>query len=383
MNQVLSSGGPDAWSVGRMASAARRLIEEGVGQVWIKGEVSGLKSYQSGHWYFTLKDPDAQLRCVMWRSYAAKVAAQPGDGTEVYVLATPTVWEERGEFRLNVVVMLPTAGVGLAQQLYERTRSALEKDGLLDPARKRTLPAMPAVIALVTSPDGAVLRDMITVARRRWPSVRLLVVGTKVQGAEAEAELVQALGIVNRLEQVDLCIVGRGGGSREDLMVFNSEPVCRALAAVRVPTISAVGHETDVSLTDLVADVRAATPSAAMELALPDRAELNARVAVLARRMAAGLSRRTRLLAERLARTGDRLQVGVSRRIDGPRHRLERIAAQLSALDPDRVVQRGYAIARTTDGRVVRRRGELPAGTPFTLHLSDGDLAARSEMEPG
>jgi len=366
-----------------MASAARRLIEEGVGQVWIKGEVSGLKSYQSGHWYFTLKDPDAQLRCVMWRSYAAKVAAQPGDGTEVYVLATPTVWEERGEFRLNVVVMLPTAGVGLAQQLYERTRAALEKDGLLDPARKRTLPAMPAVIALVTSPDGAVLRDMITVARRRWPSVRLLVVGTKVQGAEAEAELVQALGIVNRLEQVDLCIVGRGGGSREDLMVFNSEPVCRALAAVRVPTISAVGHETDVSLTDLVADVRAATPSAAMELALPDRAELNARVAVLARRMAAGLSRRTRLLAERLARTGDRLQVGVSRRIDGPRHRLERIAAQLSALDPDRVVQRGYAIARTTDGRVVRRRGELPAGTPFTLHLSDGDLAARSEMEPG
>lgn len=376
-------GGPDAWPVGRVAASARRLVEEGIGQVWIKGEVSGLKSYQSGHWYFTLKDPDAQVRCVMWRSYAAKVAAQPADGTEVYVLATPTVWEERGEFRLNVVVLLPTAGVGLAQQLYERTRAALEKDGLLDPARKRPLPTMPATVALVTSPDGAALRDMITVARRRWPSIRLLVVGSKVQGAEAEAELVRALEIVNRLDEVDLCIVGRGGGSREDLMVFNSEPVCRALAAVRVPTISAVGHETDVSLTDLVADVRAATPSAAMELALPDRAELQARVGVLARRMAAGLSRRTRLLTERLARTGDRLQAAVTRRIDGPRHRLDRVAAQLAALDPDRVVQRGYAIARGADGRVVRRRADLPPGAPFTLRVGDGDITARVDLESG
>lgn len=383
VTQPLVPGGPDAWTVVRVASSARRLVEEGIGQVWIKGEVSGLKSYQSGHWYFTLKDPDAQLRCVMWRSHAAKVASQPADGTEVYVLASPTVWEERGEFRLTVVVMLPTAGIGLAQQLYERTRAALEKDGLLDPARKRRLPPIPATIALVTSPDGAALRDMITVARRRWPAVRLLVVGAKVQGAEAEAELVRALGVVNRLEGIDLCIIGRGGGSREDLMVFNSEPVCRALAEVRVPTISAVGHETDVALTDLVADLRAATPSAAMELALPDRDELATRVGTLSRRMAAGLNRRTRLLAERLARTGDRLQVAITRRVDRPRHQLDRLAAQLAALDPGRVLQRGYAIARTAEGRVIRRRDDLAPGAPFILRVADGEVAAHADQEPG
>jgi exodeoxyribonuclease VII large subunit len=367
--------------VARVASSARRLVEEGIGQVWVKGEVSGLKAYQSGHWYFTLKDPDAQIRCVMWRTYAARVGAQPGEGTEVYLLATPTVWEERGEFRLNVVVMLPTAGIGLAQQLLERTRAALEKDGLLDPGRKRPLPALPTAIALVTSPDGAALRDLITVARRRWPSVRLLVVGAKVQGAEAEADLVRALRIVNRLESVSLCIIGRGGGSREDLAVFNSEAVCRALAEIRVPTISAVGHETDVSLTDLVADVRAATPSAAMELALPDRVEVSRQVATLARRLAGGLSRRTRLLAERLARTGDRLQVAAHQRIERPRLRLERIAAQLVALDPTRVLRRGYAIARTADGRVVRRRADLAPGQSFALLVGDGEIAARVESE--
>jgi exodeoxyribonuclease VII large subunit len=372
-------GSGDAWTVARVAAAARGLVEEGIGQVWIKGEVSGLKSYQSGHWYFTLKDPDAQIRCVMWRSYASKVGAQPAEGTDVYVLASPTVWEEKGEFRLNCVVMLPTAGIGLAQQLFERTRAALEKDGLLDPARKRRLPEFPRTIALVTSPDGAALRDMITVARRRWPAVHLLLVGAKVQGAESEADLVRALGIVNRLAGVDLCVIGRGGGSREDLIVFNSETVCRALAALRVPSISAVGHETDLLLTDLVADVRAATPSAAMELALPDRTELARRVDVLARRLGNGLTRRTRLLGERLARTGDRLTIAMQRRIEQPRTRLDRLNAQLLALNPEAILQRGYAIARSAEGRAVRRVAELPAGAPFTLQVSDGIVAAHAD----
>ncbi len=372
-------GSGDAWTVARVAAAARSLVEEGIGQVWIKGEVSGLKSYQSGHWYFTLKDQDAQIRCVMWRSYASKVGAQPAEGTEVYVLASPTVWEEKGEFRLNCVVMLPTAGIGLAQQLFERTKAALEKDGLLDPARKRRLPEFPRALALVTSPDGAALRDMITVARRRWPAVRLLLVGAKVQGAESEADLVRALGIVNRMEGVDLCIIGRGGGSREDLIVFNSEAVCRALAALRVPSISAVGHETDISLTDLVADMRAATPSAAMELALPDRAELARRVDVLARRLGNGLTRRTRLLGERLARTGDRMTIAMQRRIEQPRARLDRLNAQLLALNPEAILQRGYAIARSAEGRAVRRVADLPAGAPFTLQVSDGVVAAHAD----
>lgn len=372
-------GSGDAWTVARVAAAARSLVEEGIGQVWIKGEVSGLKSYQSGHWYFTLKDPDAQIRCVMWRSYASKVGAQPPEGTEVYVLASPTVWEEKGEFRLNCVVMLPTAGIGLAQQIFERTKAALEQDGLLDQARKRRLPEFPRAIALVTSPDGAALRDMITVARRRWPAVRLLLVGAKVQGAESEPDLVRALGIVNRLEGVDLCVIGRGGGSREDLIVFNSEAVCRALATLRIPSISAVGHETDLSLTDLVADVRAATPSAAMEVALPDRTELVRRVEALARRLGNGLTRRTRLLGERLARTGDRLAIAMQRRIEQPRTQLDRLNAQLLALNPEAILQRGYAIARSAEGRAVRRVADLPAGAPFTLQVSDGVVAAHAD----
>lgn len=376
---MTGSGSGDAWSVARVAATARRLIEEGVGQIWVKGEVSGLKVYQSGHWYFTLKDPDAQVRCVMWRTYAAKVGAPPVDGTEVFVRGSPTVWEERGEFRLTCVVLLPTAGIGLAQQQFERVKAALAAEGLLDPARKRRLPAYPRVIAVVTSPDGAALRDMITVARRRWPAARVLVFGAKVQGAEAESELVRALAAVNRMPEVDLCVIGRGGGSREDLTAFNSEAVCRALAAVRVPTLSAVGHETDLSLTDLVADLRAATPSAAMELALPDRAEVADRVATAARRLAVGLTRRTRLLSERLARTGDRLHAAIHRRVESPRARLERLHAQLLALNPEAILLRGYAIARDRTGRVARRITDLPAGSPFTLQVSDGTVPAHAD----
>ena len=254
----------------------------------------------------------------MWRTYSARVKSAPPDGAQVFVFGIPTVWEERGEFRLNVTELLITDQLGQQQLELERIRRALEKDGLFDPARKRPLPALPERIAVVTSLDGAALRDIITVSRRRWPAVQLLVVGTKVQGMEAEAELVRALGIVNRLEGVDLCVVGRGGGSREDLAVFNTEAVCRALAAVKVPTISAVGHETDVSLSDLVADVRAATPSAAMELAVPDRADLARQVAALGFRLGRALGRGTRLAGERLARSGDRLEAALARQLERP-----------------------------------------------------------------
>lgn len=375
--------GPDAetsaLTVSQLVSHLREAIQSSVGRVWVRGEVSSLKVYGSGHWYFTLRDEDSCIRCVMWKTYTAKAKAQPPEGTEVYVLGTPGLWEERGELRVSVVVMLPTAGVGLQQLAREKVRAALERDGLLDPARKRPLPLFPGTVAIITSQDGAALHDMLNVARRRWPSVRLLVLATRVQGDEAPRALVRALGRVNRLDAVELCIIGRGGGAREDLSAFDDERVCRAVAALRIPSISAIGHETDVSLIDLVADVRAPTPSAAMELALPDREDCLRHVGALGNRLARGLGRRTTLLSERLARTGDRIQVSTLRRLALPKALLDRLAAQLDALSPLGVLARGYSIARLPDGTVVRQRAQVPAGSRFTLRVGDGELRAIGE----
>jgi exodeoxyribonuclease VII large subunit len=335
--------------------------------------------YQSGHWYFTLRDAGAQVRAVMWRKQAIRVQTPPPDGTQVFVFGTPTVWEERGEFRFTVTDLLVTDQVGKQQRELERVRRLLEKDGLFDATRKRPLPALPQRVAVVTSLDGAALHDIITVTQRRWPAVELLVVGARVQGAEAAADLVQALRLVNRIEGLDLCIVGRGGGGREDLHIFNNEAVCRALAAVRVPTISAVGHETDVSLTDFVADVRAPTPSAAIEMAVPDRADLARRVAGLGLRLAGALGRGTRLARERLARAADRLEGSLERRLNEPRRAMELLAAQLDALSPLRVLDRGYSVARDEDGRVLRRVEQFTPGLGFGLRVSDGDVRARVE----
>nr|MBA2627588.1 exodeoxyribonuclease VII large subunit [Gemmatimonadales bacterium] len=236
----------DVWSVSQVTSAVKRLIERDLGAVWVRGEISQCKAWSSGHWYFTLRDSRSQVRCCMWKQQALKAGRPPADGTEVYVLGTPGMFEDKGEFRLTVAAIIPTSAVGAQQQELERVKAVLQRDGLFDVSRKRALPGFANCIAIVTSLDGAALRDVAIVIGRRWPCARLIVVGARVQGDGAEAELVRALGIVNRLDGVDLCIIGRGGGAREDLVVFNSEAVCRALAAVRVPTISAVGHETDV-----------------------------------------------------------------------------------------------------------------------------------------
>jgi exodeoxyribonuclease VII large subunit len=368
-----------AYSVTELASILRAAAETVTGQVWIKGEVVGLKVYETGHWYFTLRDEESQLRCVMWRTYAARQRAVPPEGTEVYLLGTPTVWAQRGELKVNAVTMLPTAGVGFQQLSFERTRDILERDGLLAPERKRPLPAFPRVIAVVTSADGVVLQDIVTVARRRWPSTRVILVAARVQGDDAADELVAALGAVNRLGEVDLCIVARGGGSRDDLFAFNAEPVCRAVAAVTVPTISAVGHETDVTLTDLVADLRAPTPSAAAAMALPDRDEIRRHAASLSVRLANGLSRRVEVFEQRIGRLADRTRSNLELILTHRQRRVERLAASLDALSPLAVLARGYAIARLTNGAVATRRSQLASGTRFHLRLSDGSVGATSE----
>lgn len=375
--------GERAWTVADVTRRARQLIEAGFTRLWVRGEVTGFKAYRSGHWYFTLRDKQAQVRCVMWRGDNQGHKA-PAEGAQVFVEAQPTLWDEKGEFRLTVRELVPTEATGAWQLKLEQARAALERDGLLDPARKRPLPPFPSRVALVTSADGAALRDLVSVLRRRWPAVEALLVPARVQGETAEGELLQALALVNRLPQVDVVIVGRGGGAREDLWVFNSERVARAVAAQRAPTISAVGHETDVTLTDLVADHRAPTPSAAAEAAVPDRTAVGQLVAALARRLGHGLARRTQLGAERLERTGDRLDAAVRRLLDHRANRLARAAAGLDALSPLKVLQRGYAVARDQAGGVMKRVAQFTPGTPFRLTVSDGDVHAKTAgSQPG
>jgi exodeoxyribonuclease VII large subunit len=365
------------WSVGRLNTAIKALIEGNFPPIWVRGEVLQCKVWSSGHWYFTLREGRSQVRCSMFRLNASRAGKPPADGTEVFVLARPGLYEEKGEFQLIVSRMLPTSAVGKQQQELERVKTLLQQDGLFDPLRKRAVPPYVSTIAVVTSRDGAALKDVVTVTRKRWPCARILLVGARVQGEGAIEDLVRALKLVNRLPGLDICIVGRGGGAREDLAAFNSEQVCRALANVRVPTISAVGHEVDISLTDLVADLRAATPSAAAELAVSDRRDVLRLVDDLSVRLASGLTGRTRLAAVRLARSSDRLRAGIEGAFESRRSLANRLAAQLDALSPLRVLGRGYAVAMDRDGRVLKRRTDFIKDETFRLRVSDGDVSAR------
>lgn len=375
---------PEELTVAELNRQAKSAVEGAFGNsVFVRGELVEFKIWRSGHWYFTLRDADASVRCMLWKQQAAGVLRRngqaPADGMEVLVRGRPTLWEEKGEYRLTATDIIPTALLGSKALELERVRAALKADGLLDPERKRPLPPFARRIAVVTSPDGAALHDIMIVTRKRWSAVELVLVGAQVQGEGAVASLVRALELVNRIEGVDACIIGRGGGAKEDLAAFNAEPVCRALAAVRVPTISAVGHETDISLSDLVADLRAPTPSAAAEMAVPDRAAVLHRVDGFGVRLAAGLRRRTRVAEERLARTGDRLQSALGRLVEARRNQVERLAAQLDALSPLRVLARGYSVAQDETGRVLFHAADFPTGRRFHLRVSDGTVPARTE----
>ncbi|HEV8305481.1 MAG TPA: exodeoxyribonuclease VII large subunit [Gemmatimonadales bacterium] len=365
-----------AWTVSEVTRRARAVVEAGLPPLWVRGEVTGFKAWRSGHWYFSLRDKIAQIRCVMFRNDNRGLPGPPADGTQVFAFARPTIYDEKGEFHLTVRELLSTEQGGLWKLAFEKARAALFKDGLLDPARKRRLPPFPRRIAVVTSPDGAALRDIHAVVTRRWPIAELVVVPAKVQGEGAEASVCAALARVARVE-ADVAIVGRGGGAAEDLWAFNSERVARALAAVPVPVISAVGHETDVTLCDLVADLRAPTPSAAAEAATPDRVEVLGHVAHLAQRLARGLTQRSQRAVDRLDRTADRLTGAIQFRLERSRALLAAHGARLDALSPLRILARGYAVARDADGRVLKRVAQLPEGREFQLRVTDGEVAAR------
>jgi exodeoxyribonuclease VII large subunit len=364
-----------AISVHDLTSAAKDLIEGAFPPLWVRGEVTNFKAHRNGHWYFSLRDANAQVNCVIWSSATRRIPAQPDEGMQVLALGQMTVWPVRGDLQFSVR-QLEAEGDGLWRKALEQSRLRLERDGLLAAERKRRLPAFPRRIAVITSPDGAALRDVITVSRARSADVELVVVPAKVQGEGAADSLIDALERVGRWGRADLVIIGRGGGSREDLWAFNDERLARALAACPVPTISAVGHEVDISLCDLVADVRAATPSAAAEIAVPSRRELAARVDALSNRLASAAVRRQDRAVASLVQVRKRLALTATRVVDRRRARIETLAGQLEALSPLATLARGFGVARGLDGATLSRRAQFAPGARFELWLQDGIVEA-------
>jgi exodeoxyribonuclease VII large subunit len=378
----------------------RLLLEDTVESLWISGEVANWTRARSGHCYFSLKDESSQLKCVMFRSEAEQLPVDPEDGMTVRVFGGLTLYEARGDYQLVVRRLESEGAEGLWRIAFEKLRAKLEGEGLLALERKRPLPRFPTRVGVVTSPTGAAFRDIIRVIERRAPWTRVLLRGARVQGEGAALEIAAAIRTLGHSGLVDVMIVGRGGGSIEDLWAFNEEPVARAIAESPVPVVSAVGHEIDVTISDLVADYRAPTPSAGAESAVPDREALEEALASVAEVLRRGLSGVVARRRERLTQTGtrlastttglitprrralawgsERLASAVGRFLVARRARLERLAGKMDVLSPLSTLKRGYAIPLGAGGEVLRSIEDFREGGTFDLRVADGTVEAQT-----
>ncbi len=434
---------PEILTVSQLNQAVSRLLERSFPLAWIAGEISNFTRAASGHWYFTLKDAGAQVRAVMFRGRAQYVDFAPREGDKIEVRATVSLYAPRGDFQLNVETMR-RAGVGNLYEAFLRLKAQLGAEGLFDAARKRALPTFPRTIGIVTSPQAAALRDMITAFRRRAPHVQLLLYPTLVQGDAAAAQIAQAITTASARAECDLLIVGRGGGSLEDLWCFNDERVARAIAECSMPVISGVGHETDVTIADFVADLRAPTPTAAAELAATPRADWLAALGQHADELDAAMRRQldehtqtldwlahrvqgpgaairqhrlrldalqarlqhatdaplasarfalaqsarrlhhalpdTRLMRAQLSARHERLAAGFHACRVAAGHRLSTLHAQLELLAPQRTLERGYAIVQDADGQVLRDSAQLAAPQSLHLKLAQGSATVHVDQ---
>ena len=404
---------PTALTVSELNALARELLESRFAGLWVAGEVSNLTRAASGHYYFSLKDGAAQVRCVMFKFAAQRLAVPLQEGAHIEVAGKISLYEARGEFQITVA-QVRQVGLGQLYERYERLKQALQAEGLFDSARKRPLPVRPRCIGIVTSLAAAALRDVVSTLRRRAPEIPLVVYPAAVQGAGSERTLAAAVQAAAEHNQADVLIVCRGGGSIEDLWAFNEEVLVRAVAASPIPLVSGVGHETDFTLCDFAADLRAPTPTAAAELAAPDRAETLRLLANRSRLLTELLRRHYQHAAQRTDAAAARLQhprrklqeqrdslSAQARQLqlqkpDGTRHRRELTAAQaafaragtqffrqaaerlqrqetlLHAVSPDNILARGFAVVRTARGKVVRDTASLKTGQKLQLMLADG-----------
>jgi exodeoxyribonuclease VII large subunit len=385
------------YSVSELTRDLKSLIEGHYPSVWVEGEISNFVRHTSGHLYFTLKDRDAQLSCVMWRGRNQSLVYQPQDGMKAVAMGNLTVYEKQGRYQLDIILLQP-AGIGDLQLAFEALKKKLEKEGLFDPQHKKSIPVFPETVGVVTSPTGAAIRDIVSVIHRRFPAVEIILRPSRVQGEGAAEDIAEGIRELNAYGVPDVLIVGRGGGSLEDLWAFNEEVVARTIFESHIPVVSAVGHEIDFTISDFVADMRAPTPSAAAELVVQDKNELKQMIIVHGRKMAqsvfqgieSGKSRIEALLKShafhipqdrireyrfRLDDTEQSVRRFCTYRIEAHRLRFSRIQARLMALNPEGILKRGYSITtRMRDGRVLTQSGQVKAGETLKIQLAKGSI---------
>jgi exodeoxyribonuclease VII large subunit len=393
-----ATGSDPVYTVAELLAGMKRLLAERVGRIWVVGELSGVHLARSGHVYFSLTDDTSQLRCAMFRSAARSLEFTPEDGLEVLVHGDVSLYEARGDLQL-VVRRLEPRGQGALQLAFEQLRRRLEGEGLFDPARKRSLPEVPARIGVVTSPTGAAIHDILEVTGRRFPTIPIVISPTRVQGDGAEDEIAAALDALASQPEVDLILLARGGGSLEDLRAFNTETVARAIVRASAPVLTGVGHEVDVTIADLCADRRAPTPSAAAELAVPDRSLREGELARAWTRLEQSMRAIARERRQRFERERDALRVlapiarvaaqrlrlqAAARALvrvaghgaDRSRARLAELSARLDSLSPLAVLSRGYGLVRRSDdGTVVRRQADAGAGDGLSVRVAEAEFA--------
>ena len=387
-------------TVSYLTEHIKAVVEETFPSMWVVGEISGLSRPRSGHVYFTLKDEAAQIRCVMWRSTAQRIRTELSDGQEVVCLGDLEVYAARGSYQL-VVRNIRAQGVGALQQAYLQLRSKLESEGLFAAERKRALPTMPRRVGVVTSPSGAAIRDFLKAASNRWRGAQIIVVPTEVQGPGSAGSIATAIRKANRIHPpLDVLVVTRGGGSMEDLWSFNEEDVVRAIANSDIPTVCGVGHEVDVTLSDLAADVRALTPTDAATQAIPDGESFHASLHNLTARMHRSMRSLLEIRTARLqycasrpvfarplellnlqSRRLDELEASATRamkaRIDLNKHRIAKAAASLSALSPLSVLTRGYSVTLDEDGKAIESAKQVAVGDTVRTRLNNGRLESK------
>jgi exodeoxyribonuclease VII large subunit len=398
---VYQATNPAPWTVTELTHYIKDLIDldPELQDVRLTGEISNFSRASSGHLYFTLKDAGAVISCVMWRSAATQLAWQPGQGMAVLAHGRVSVYPARGSYQLYVDQLRP-AGLGDLHTLFEQLRDRLRAEGLFDLERKQPLPQFPRVLGVITSPRAAALRDVLNVLRRRYPLVQVLLAPTLVQGEGAPPQIVAALQALDARDDVDLILLVRGGGSLEELWAFNDERVARAIAACRHPVVSGVGHETDFTIADFVADVRAPTPSAAAELSVPDQADLRQRIGAWATQITSSIARQFGQMRQALDGQQQALQrLSPQARVDAHRQQVDDwtrqagralthtltlrrtglagLRARLETLSPLATLERGYAIVRRVDtDAVVRRVDQVCAGDDLSIRVSDGEFDA-------
>lgn len=395
----------NVYSVSQVNQYLKDLMDHdrNLAAIFVQGEISNYKAYPSGHHYFSLKDDGGAIRCVMFRREAESLRFRPQNGMRVIAFGRVAVFPRDGQYQLYCSKLTPD-GVGDLHLAFEQLKEKLMRAGLFAPERKKPIPAYPERILLITSPAGAAVRDMLRILGARFPLAKVTILPVRVQGEEAAGEIAAAIRWANEVRNADLIITGRGGGSMEDLWAFNEEVVARAIYDSEIPIISAVGHEPDVTIADFVADLRAATPSNAAELAVPDQNDLYARLDQMAIRMKQAMARSLSLRREQLNRLASsraltdpenclqdrrmllvfqqrRLTAGLSAALARQQRRVSAAAASLDALSPLKVLGRGYSIARTDDGAVISSVTQTQPDMHFCLCLSDGEISCRTERK--